>query len=61
MIKGIIDERKKLFNGGNYRQYVKVHGTEIPSIVIVIDNFAGFKERQRMLMRILSSTFHERV
>lgn len=45
MIKGIIDERKKLFNGGNYRQYVKVHGTEIPSIVIVIDNFAGFKEK----------------
>jgi len=45
MIKGIIDERKKLFNGGNYRQYVKVHGTKIPSIVIVIDNFAGFKEK----------------
>ena len=45
MIKGIIDERKKLFNDGNYRQYVKVHGIEIPSIVIVIDNFAGFKEK----------------
>lgn len=45
MIKGVIDERKKLFNGGNYRQYVKVHGIEIPSAIIVIDNFAGFKEK----------------
>lgn len=45
MINSIIDERKKLFNGGNYSQYVKVHGVTLPSIVIAIDNFAGFKEK----------------
>ena len=45
MMFSIIDDRKKLFNGGNYSQYVKAHGITIPSIIIVIDNFAGFKEK----------------
>lgn len=45
MMSSIIDERKKLFNGGNYTQFVKANGIVVPSIVIVIDNFAGFKEK----------------
>lgn len=45
MITSLIEERKRLFNGGNFSQYVKVHGIVIPSIIIVIDNFAGFKEK----------------
>lgn len=45
MIQNEINDRKKLFHGGNYSQYVKVNGIKIPSIVIVIDNFAGFKEK----------------
>lgn len=45
MMQSLIEERKKLFNGGNYSQYVKVNGVEIPAIFIVIDNFANFKEK----------------
>ncbi len=45
MVHSMIDERKKLFNGGNYSQYVKVNGTKLPAIFIVIDNFANFKEK----------------
>lgn len=45
MISSIINERKKLFRGGNYKQYIKVNGVRLPSLIIVIDNFAGFKEK----------------
>lgn len=45
MISSIIEERKKLFKGGNFSQFVKVNGIVVPAIVIVIDNFAGFKEK----------------
>jgi len=45
MIKGILAERKKLFQGGNYSQYVRVHGVELPAILIVIDNYAAFRNK----------------
>lgn len=45
MIQAIFEERKNLFNGGNYSQYVMVNGVTLPSIFIVIDNFASFKEK----------------
>lgn len=45
MLSSIIEERKLLFNGGNYSQYVKSRGITVPSIIIAIDNFAGFKEK----------------
>lgn len=45
MISSVIEERKKLFNGGNYSQYVKANGITVPTIIIFIDNFAGFKEK----------------
>ena len=45
MIQRILDERKKVFRGGNYSQYVQVHGVTFPAIVIVIDNFSAFKEK----------------
>lgn len=45
MIMRILDERKKLFRGGNYSQYVQVHGVKVPAIIIAIDNFAAFKEK----------------
>lgn len=47
MMSIILEERKKLFKGGNYSQYVQVHGVSIPSIMIVIDNFAGFREKTK--------------
>ena len=45
MIEEILAERKKLFRGGNYSQYVQVHGVVLPAIFLVIDNFAAFKEK----------------
>lgn len=44
---GMMDERKKLLRGGNYSQYVQAHGVDIPAIVIVIDNFAAFREKSK--------------
>lgn len=45
MIDRILNERKKVFRGGNYSQYVQVHGVVFPAIVVVIDNFSAFKEK----------------
>lgn len=45
MISEILQERKKAFGGGNYEQYSMIHGQEYPAIVILIDNFANFKEK----------------
>jgi S-DNA-T family DNA segregation ATPase FtsK/SpoIIIE len=45
MISGILEERKILFKGGNYSQYVRVNGVVLPSILLVIDNYANFKTK----------------
>ena len=45
MIARILNERKKVFRGGNYSQYVQVHGVTYPAIVLVIDNFSAFMEK----------------
>ena len=45
MADRILEQRKTLLKGGNYSQYVRVNGVTLPSILIVIDNFANFKEK----------------
>ena len=45
MLGGILEERKKLFKGGNYEQYVRVHGVTVPAVVLVIDNYSNFKNK----------------
>ena len=45
MLGTILEERKQLFKGGNYSQYVRVNGVVIPSIIIVIDNYSNFKNK----------------
>lgn len=45
MIHTILDERKKLFRGGNYSQYVQVNGVTLPMILIIIDNVSAFIEK----------------
>lgn len=57
MLNTILEERKALFKGGNYSQYVQVHGVELPAILLFIDNYASFKEKteelyEDMLIRI---------
>ncbi len=45
MIFTILEERKKLFRGGNYSQYVQVNGVTLPMILIIIDNISAFNEK----------------
>ena len=45
MLTGIMEDRKKKFGGGNYTQYIKSTSKKIPIIVIVIDNYANFKDK----------------
>lgn len=45
MINGILEERKRIFHGGNYKQYVRVNGITLPAIFIMIDNYGAFKQK----------------
>lgn len=45
MLNGILEDRKKLFRGGNYSQYVQVNGVVLPVVFVIIDNFAAFNEK----------------
>ena len=45
MLEEILEKRKKLLRGGNYSQYVQVHGVTLPAVFLVIDNFSAFKEK----------------
>jgi S-DNA-T family DNA segregation ATPase FtsK/SpoIIIE len=45
MMNSILEERKMLFRGGNYSQYVQVNGVILPAIVIFVDNYIGLKEK----------------
>lgn len=45
MLGQLLADRKKLFHGGNYEQYVKAHGVTVPAVLIVIDNYAAFNEK----------------
>lgn len=45
MINSVLEERKQLFKGGNYSQYVRANGVKISSVVIVIDNYSNFKNK----------------
>lgn len=47
MLSKMMDERKKIFQGGNYSQYVQANGIQMPAIMVVIDNFAGFREKTK--------------
>lgn len=45
MMSAVLKERKALLAGGNYEQYVSAHGVTLPAIVVVIDQYAAFKEK----------------
>ncbi|MCI6652981.1 MAG: hypothetical protein MSH11_06135, partial [Ruminococcus sp.] len=45
MLNSIVEERKALFSGGNYFQYIKDRNVKLPLIVVVIDNYIGFNEK----------------
>lgn len=47
LLSNIVKERKQLFKGGNFSQYVQSgkNQKKIPAILIVIDNYANFREK----------------
>lgn len=45
MIKQILEERKQQLKGGNFDQYRRAGGDDIPAIVIVIDQYGSFREK----------------
>lgn len=45
MMNSILAERKELFKGGNYQQFVRANGITVPAIFIVIDNISAFWEK----------------
>jgi S-DNA-T family DNA segregation ATPase FtsK/SpoIIIE len=45
MIGKMIEERKKLFTGTNFEDYVNRNGWSIPAVLIVIDNYGSFHEK----------------
>lgn len=45
MMERIMAQRQKAFGGGNYSQYVRAYGRKYPAIVVIIDNFANFREK----------------
>lgn len=62
MLQSILEERKKLFRGGNYSQYVKLHGVNVPMILLVIDNVSAFNDKtQQVYMDFLISLSKEGV
>ncbi len=45
MMEGIMEERKKLFLGGNYAQYVQANGVKVPAVIVAVDNVGAFREK----------------
>lgn len=49
LIGKMLEERKKIFRGGNYSQYVQAYGVKFPAILLVVDNYANIKEKTQNL------------
>ncbi len=45
MIEGMAEERKQLFRGGNYAQYVQARGVRLPAVLVAVDNVGAFREK----------------
>lgn len=45
MLERMLDERKNLLKGGSFSQYIRAKGPVLPAVVIVVDNYAGFREK----------------
>ena len=56
MLEGILEERKALFKGGSYSQYIQANGLVVPAVVIVIDNMASFRNKTNNLYEDLLMT-----
>lgn len=45
LLDQLLAERKRILRGGSYVQYLQRTGASLPAVVVVIDNYALFRER----------------
>ena len=45
MLSTLMDERRRTLQGGNFAQYVQAYGMKLPAVLVVIDNYAGFRTK----------------
>ena len=45
MMEQMLEERKRLFKGGNYSQFVQANGITVPAVILAIDNYGSFREK----------------
>ena len=45
MLSTLMDERRSALQGGNFAQYVQAYGMQLPAVLVVIDNYAGFRTK----------------
>ncbi len=45
MLERLVGERQRLLSGGDFRQYVKSGRATLPAVLVVIDQYAAFREK----------------
>lgn len=45
LLSDILEERKEQLKGGSWSEFVRLHPDELPAILLVVDNYAGLKEK----------------
>lgn len=45
VLERLMDERKAVLKGGSFSQYIRAQGAVLPAVMVVIDNYAGFREK----------------
>lgn len=47
LLERLVGERKRMLKGGTYVQYLQSSGESLPAMVVVIDGYAGFREKTK--------------
>ena len=45
MLENMLTQRQRILAGGDFRQYIKLHRGELPAVLVVIDQYASFREK----------------
>lgn len=45
LMEKMLKQRKALFRGGSYLQYITAHGNVVPAVILMIDGYASFREK----------------
>ncbi len=45
LLRQMLKERKAMFRGGSFVQYIQTNGHTVPSVVLMIDGYAAFREK----------------